>query len=97
MQSPLNMQEAAHFRDACGPSPLRTRSITPAMTAMGEAAAMLAGATLGQTSTHLPHLTQASSMSPVRSFSAASKLGSVMGLRLPRFRVRAVPKDNGHA
>jgi hypothetical protein len=82
MQWPLSMQEDAHFREASGPSPLRTRSITPAMTSVGEAPARLAGATLGQTSTHLPHLVQASSMSPVRSFRAASKLRSVMAVAL---------------
>src|SRR5581483_1112132 len=78
MQWPLSVQEEAHFREASGPSPVRKRSITPVMTATGEASAMLAGATLGQTSTHLPHLMQASSISPVRSLKAASKLRSVM-------------------
>src|SRR6185437_5102271 len=79
MQSPLSMQEDAHLREASGPSPERTRSRTPEITSVGEASAILAGPTLGQASTHLPHLTQASSMSPTRSFSAASKLISVMG------------------
>src|SRR5689334_25383161 len=78
MQSPLSMQEDAHLREASGPSPERMRSITPEMTALDEASARLAGPTLGQASTHLPHFTQASSMSPTRSFRAASKLRSVM-------------------
>src|SRR5689334_22366326 len=86
MQSPLSMQEDAHVREACGPSPERTRSITPAMTATGEASAILAGPTLGQASTHLPQVTQASSMLLTRSFGAASKVSSVMEdiLRLSR-------------
>src|SRR5689334_1202688 len=79
MHSPLSMQEEAHLREASGPSPERTRSITPEMTATGDASAMSAGPTLGQASTHLPHFTQASSMSPTRPFKAASKLRSVMG------------------
>src|SRR5579871_5211399 len=79
MQSPLSMQEDAHFRDASGPSPERTISSTPEMTATGEASVTSAGPTLGQTSTHLPQVTQASSMSLTRSFKAASKLRSVMG------------------
>ena len=65
MQSPLCMQEEAHRRDASGPSPARTSSITPVATSTGDAA-MLAGATLGQASTHfaafdagLQHLTGA--------------------------------------
>src|SRR6185312_8963298 len=78
MQSPLSMQEEAHFRDASAPSPRRTRSITPAITPAGAASAIPAGLTLGQASTHLPHLVQASSIAPVRSFRAASKLTSVM-------------------
>jgi hypothetical protein len=73
MQSPLSMQAAAHLRDASGPSPLRTRSSTPLMISSELAPVMPAGFTLGQASTHLPHRVQASSMSPTRSSSAASK------------------------
>jgi hypothetical protein len=78
MQSPLSMQDAAHRRDTSGASPPRNKSITPDMTATGDASLRPAGATLGQASTHLPHLVQASSMSLVRAFSAASNPGSVM-------------------
>ena len=35
MHSPLSMQDAAHLRDASGPSPVRTRSSTPLMMSSG--------------------------------------------------------------
>jgi hypothetical protein len=78
MQWPLSVQEEAHFREAVGPSPVRTRSMMPVMTSVGDASAMPAGATLVQASTHLPHRVQASSISPTRSARAASKERSVM-------------------
>src|SRR5262245_59304530 len=73
MHSPLSMQEVAHLREASGPSPLRTISRTPAITSCGLTLAMPAGWTLGQMSMHLPHLTQASSISSTRLLSAVSK------------------------
>src|SRR5271155_1465042 len=73
MHSPLSMQDAAHLRDASGPWPLRTRSSTPPMTSSGLVPEIPAGLTLGQTSTHLPHRVQASSMSSTRSPRAVSK------------------------
>ena len=72
MHSPLNMQDAAHFRDASEPSPVRTRSSTPLMMSSGLASEMPAGLTLGQTSTHLPQRVQASTMSSTRPASADS-------------------------
>src|SRR6478609_11390076 len=78
MHSPLRMHAAAHFRDASGPSPVRTISIIPLM--ISPASAIPAGATLGQTSTHLPHRVQASSMSSTRAPSAVSKDISLIGL-----------------
>jgi hypothetical protein len=79
MHSPLSMQDAAHLRDASGPSPLRMMSSTPLMMSSALASAMPAGFTLGQTSTHLPHRVQASSMSSTRSPRAASKEISLFG------------------
>src|SRR5262245_10240132 len=52
------------------------------MTAVGRACLMPAGSTLGQLSTHLPHSVQASSMSPMRSLRARSKLLSPIGCKL---------------
>jgi hypothetical protein len=72
MHSPLSMQEVAQRREASGPSPWRTMSSTPLMTSAGLASARPAGFTLGQTSTHLPHRVQASSMSSTRWPSAVS-------------------------
>src|SRR5215475_12722030 len=63
MQSPLDMQDCAHLRDASGPLPLRTSSMMPPMTSSDFVSEMPAGSTLGQTSTHLPHRVQASSIS----------------------------------
>src|ERR1700742_5241450 len=72
MHSPLSKQEAAHCRDASGPSPDLRMSSTPLMMSFGAASATPAGATLGQTSTHLPHRVQASSISLTRSPRAVS-------------------------
>jgi hypothetical protein len=74
MHSPLSVHAAAQAREASGPSPVRTMSRTPAMTAPGSALAMPAGSTLGQTSTHLPHCVQAASISSMRLSSADSKV-----------------------
>jgi hypothetical protein len=71
--SPLRMHAAAHFRDASGPSRVRTISIIPLMISPEAVSAIPAGATLGQTSTHFPHRVQASSMSSTRAPSAVSK------------------------
>jgi hypothetical protein len=49
-------------------------SITPPITSSGAAFSIPAGLTLGQTSTHLPHRVQASTISSVRSAKAVSKL-----------------------
>src|SRR5258706_9295839 len=73
------MQDAAHWRDASGPSPVRTRSSTPLMMSSDRVSEMPAGFTLGQTSTHLPHRVQASSMSSTRSPRAVSKEMSLIG------------------
>src|SRR5262245_38285796 len=81
MHSPLKVHAAAQVREASGPSPSRTISSTPAITASGFACLLPAGSTLGQLSTHLPHLLQASSMSPTRPLRADSKLLSPIGCR----------------
>jgi hypothetical protein len=81
MHSPLSMQDAAHLRDASGPSPVRTMSSTPLMMSSGVASAIPAGLTLGQTSTHLPHRVQVSSMSSTRPPRAVSKEMSFIGCR----------------
>src|SRR5271169_4745986 len=81
MHSPLSMQDAAHLREASGPWPVRTISSTPLMTSFGFASLMPAGLTLGQTSTHLPHFVQASSMRSARSLRAVSKETSFIGCR----------------
>src|SRR5229473_51470 len=73
MHSPLSIQDAAHLRDASGPAPLRKISSTPLIMSSELAPAMPAGFTLGQTSTHLPHRMQASSMSSTRWPRAVSK------------------------
>ena len=79
MQSPLNMQALAQVRAASGPLPDRAISMMPEMTATGSAAAIPAGATVGQTSTHLPQRVQASSICSTRLENAASKAVSVIG------------------
>ena len=71
MHSPLSTHELAQLREASGPSPVRTMSRMPAMTSVGSART-LPGPVIGQTSTHLPHLVQASSICSTRSFKAAS-------------------------
>src|ERR1039458_6145258 len=81
MHSPLSMQDAAHLRDASGPRPVRTMSSTPLMTSFGFASLMTAGPTLGQTSTHLPHFVQASSMRSTRRPRAVSKETSFIGCK----------------
>src|SRR5262245_57375734 len=79
MQSPLDMQDCAHLREASGPWPVRTSSMMPPIVSSGFASAMPAGLTLGQTSTHLPHRVQASSISSTRSPNTASNgLSSAM-------------------
>src|SRR5258708_12545124 len=72
MQSPLSMHELAQVREAAGPSPLRTMSMTPPITSTGLAAASPAGGTLGHASTHLPQRVQASSISSTRAPNAVS-------------------------
>jgi hypothetical protein len=79
MHSPLSVQDAAHLRDASPPAPLRMISIIPVMTSTGFASAMPAGSTLGQTSTHLPHRMQASSICSMQPLSAASNVISSIG------------------
>ncbi len=78
MQSPVSAQPFAQAVEACGPSPKRTISNTPDITAFGVASPTPAGPVIGQISTHLPHLVQASSISPVRAVKAASKAVSVI-------------------
>src|ERR1700755_2029057 len=78
MQSPLSMQDAAHLRDASGPSPVRTMSRIPPMISVELECETPAGLTLGQTSTHLPHFVQASSISSTRASRAVSKVMSVI-------------------
>jgi hypothetical protein len=73
IHSPLSMQDAAHLRDASGPLPVRTISRMPSMMSSDFLSEMPAGLTLGQTSTHLPHRVQASSISSTRSPRAVSK------------------------
>src|SRR6185312_15600841 len=71
MQSPVSTQPFAQAFEACGPSPVRTMSSTPEITSCGTASTP-AGPVTGQTSTHLPHFVQASSISAVRAASADS-------------------------
>ena len=78
MQSPVSTQPLAQALAACGPSPKRTISSTPEITAFGVASPMPAGPVTGQISTHLPHWVQASSISAVRAAKAASKAVSAM-------------------
>src|ERR1700754_1665950 len=81
MQSPLSMQDAAHLREFSGPSPVRTMSRIPPMMSVEFECETPAGLTLGQTSTHLPHLVQASSISSTRAAKAVSKVISVISCR----------------
>src|ERR1700721_2487422 len=81
MQSPLSMQDAAHLREVSGPSPVRTMSRIPPMMSVELECETPAGLTLGQTSTHLPHLVQASSISSTRASRAVSKVMSVISCR----------------
>ena len=78
MQSPVSAQPLAQAFAAAGPSPLRTISKMPAITALGAASPTPAGPVTGQISTHLPHCVQASSMSAVRAAKADSNAVSVM-------------------
>src|SRR4051812_15751595 len=85
MHSPLSIQAAAHLRDASGPSPVRTMSRMPLMMLVELESETPAGCTLGQTSTHLPHLVQASSISLTRASRAVSKVMSVISCRSSLF------------
>src|SRR5262249_23696572 len=78
MHSPLSTQELAHLRAAAGPSPVRKMSSTPEITATGSASAMPAASVTGQTSTHLPQRTQASTIASTRLETAFSKAVCVM-------------------
>src|SRR5438874_4876313 len=82
MHSPESTQELAHLREAAVPSPMRTMSSTPAITALGSAPAMPAAPVIGQASKHLPHLVQASSISSTRVARAVSNVRSISP-RLP--------------
>src|SRR5207248_1730466 len=76
MHSPESTQELAHWREASGPSPVRTMSSTPAIVACGSASAMPAASVIGQASKHFPHFVQASSISSTREARAVSKVWS---------------------
>src|SRR5438874_11532507 len=93
MHSPLSVQEDAHVCDAFGPAPVRTMSSTPAMTSCGPAS-IPAGLTLGHTSTHLPHVVQASSIPATRSLSTVSKEMSFIAAH-PALQIRCgrLPAD----
>ena len=86
MHSPLSTQALAHLRDASGPSPVRTMSMMPEITARGSAVTP-PGPVTGQTSTHLPQRVQASAIASTRSANAASKV-MVMAARLAARRRR---------
>src|SRR2546429_406573 len=73
MHSPESTQELAHLRDASGPSPVCTRSSTPAIAACGSASAMPAALVIGHASKHLPHLVQLEAISSARACRAVSK------------------------
>src|SRR5438128_6399549 len=79
MHSPVSTQAFAHLRDASGPSPVRTISMIPSITARGSAATP-PGPVTGQTSTHLPQRVQASVIAVTRAASAVSNVW----LMLPR-------------
>src|ERR1700730_19163051 len=102
MHSPLSTQALAHLREAAGPSPVRNMSSTPVMTAVGSAAAMPAASVTGQTSTHLPQRTQASTMASTRPATAvsngvcvmdASTLAPLLRGRAPRARALLRPTN----
>jgi hypothetical protein len=76
MHSPVSTQAFAHLRDASGPSPVRTMSMMPSMTARGSALTP-PGPVTGQTSTHLPQRVQASAMAATRAESAVSNVSIV--------------------
>src|SRR5579862_2824245 len=78
MHSPLSMQERAHLAAASLPLPARKRSMMPVMISTGSMSARPAGATLGQTATHLPQRVQASAIAPTRASSAVSKVRSLI-------------------
>src|SRR5260221_14300223 len=90
------MQDAAHLRDASGPSPVRTRSSTPLMMSSDRVSEMPAGFTPGQTSAHLPHRVQASSMSSTRSPRAVSKEISLIGYLSSLQPMRKLPTPLPH-
>src|SRR6266853_6130791 len=73
MHSPERTQAFAHLRDASGPSPVRTMSMIPSITARGSAVTPPAPVT-GQTSTHLPQRVQASAIAEARAASAVSNV-----------------------
>src|SRR4030081_3174452 len=73
MHSPLSTQELAHLRAASGPSPVRTMSSTPVMTACGEAVTP-AASVIGHTSTHLPQRVQESTIWSTRALKADSQV-----------------------
>src|SRR5581483_10243999 len=83
MQAPSSAQDFAHFcavaRAASGPSPNRRISSTPEITAFGSSCATPAGPVIGQTSTHLPHLVQASTIAEARASSASSNAVVLIG------------------
>src|SRR5215471_11844388 len=79
MHSPDRMQALAHLRAAAFPSPVRTISITPPMTAAGflsSSAVTLPAPVTGQTSTHLPQRVQASAIAWARASNAASNVAT---------------------
>ena len=78
MQSPVSAQPFAQAIDEGCPSPVRRKSITPEITAIGVASPTPAGPVTGQISTHLPQRVQASSISSVRAAKAISN--SVSGI-----------------
>src|SRR6266567_3007699 len=95
MHSPLCMHDAAHLRDASGPSPVRRMSRMPPMMSLELTSTIPAGVTLGQTSTHLPHRVQASSISSTRAPSAVSKEVSLIGYRSCLYPMRTIQTAHG--
>src|SRR5258707_8579236 len=95
MHSQLSMQDAAHLRELSGPAPARPISSTPLMMSSELAPAIPAGVTLGQTSTHLPHRVQASSISSTRASSAVSNEVSLIGRGSPPLK-RGDVSSNRH-
>src|SRR3954466_577227 len=93
MHSPLSMQDWAHLREASGPLPVRTSSRMPPTMSSEVVFAMPAGSTAGQTSTHLPHRVQASSISSTRWPRAASNdISPLADMTMTRQFVASAPK-----